>query len=102
MTLRTLSSVARAARNQDLELVPTTLPEVLFQCPLCKADGKHQLCRVEMIDGNPSVTCNGCSSWGDDPFDILGVLGYDPDTTSEFEIQLRVFDLLWALHRAAQ
>lgn len=99
--LRTLPSIAQAARDQGLEVLPTSMPEVVFQCPRCKQASRRQLCSIRIVDDRPIVNCNGCERWDDDPFDILAILGYDPDTTDEFEVALRVFDLLWALERSS-
>jgi hypothetical protein len=97
--LRSLAGVTRAARNQGLEVIPTLLREVLFECPVCKAAGLKASACVEILSGAPSVRCRGCERWGDDPFEILTRLGYDPDVGEPYEIPLRVFDLLWALER---
>lgn len=99
--IRSLASVAQAVHDQGLETLTTSMPEVVFQCPRCKKDRRKQLCSITIVDDHPIVRCNGCERWGDDPFDILTILGYDPDTTDEFEVALRVFDLLWALERAS-
>lgn len=97
--LRSLPDVAAAARRLGLDVVPTLLPEVLFTCPVCKRHGARSLARVEMVIGAPVVTCAGCERWDDDPFAILGVLGHDPDKGEPHEVALRVFDLMWAMHR---
>lgn len=99
MTLRTLASVAKAARNQGLQVIPTLMREVLLECPTCKTAGLKALASVTIEDHGPTVHCKGCESWGDDPYDILTTLGHDPDKDDPYEIVLRVFDLLWTLER---
>jgi hypothetical protein len=97
--LRSLASVARAARHQGLTIVPTQLREVLFECPVCRACGLFALACIDLDLGTPVVRCAGCERWGDNPFDVLSVLGHDPDEGEPFELVLRIFDLLWTMHR---
>jgi hypothetical protein len=76
------------------------MPEVVFECPRCKAGGLRQLCCIDIVLGQPRVTCRGCESWDDDPQRTVSLLGYDPDEGDPPEVVLRVFDLLWAMHRS--
>jgi hypothetical protein len=97
--LRTLAGVESAARRLGLEVFPTELREVLFECPRCKGYGLRALACVELILGVPVVRCAGCEAWGDDPFNILLELGHDPDAGEPYELVLRIFELLWTMHR---
>lgn len=99
MSIRTLAQATQAARNQRLEVTPTLMPEVLLECPTCKQHGTRSLARIERINGALHPTCNTCELHDDDPYEILRILGHNPDHNEPHEITLRIFDLLWALHR---
>lgn len=101
-TLRTLDGVTSRCRNLGLRVYPTELREVLFDCPICKAAGLKARAYIELINHQPIARCQGCENWGDDPHEILAFLGHDDLEHDEFEIILRIFDLLWAMHRNAQ
>jgi hypothetical protein len=97
--LRTLRDVADAAERQGLKRVHTQLREVLIECPVCREAGVKSLACITVELHTPIVRCRGCEAWGDDPFDVLYVLGHDPDRGEPYEIPLRVFQLLEAMHR---
>jgi hypothetical protein len=97
--MRTLAAVERAARLVGLRVYPSRQREVLFACPRCRDRGLGSLAVVEVVAGVPVVSCRGCEAWGDDPRAILHFLGHDPVEGDEYEVLLRVFDLLWAMHR---
>jgi hypothetical protein len=97
--LRSLQGVADAVERLGLKRVHTHLPEVLFECTACRNAGFKALACVTVEYHAPSVRCRGCEAWGDDPHDILRVLGHDTDQGEPHEIPLRVFQLLEAMHR---
>jgi hypothetical protein len=98
--LRTLQDVADAVDRLGLERVQTQLREVLFECPVCREAGTKALACVTVEYHAPVIRCASCERWGDDPRDILGVLGHDTNHGEPYEIPLRLFDLLWAMHLA--
>lgn len=98
--LRTLTGLRRAARNQQLDILPTLMDELVCVCPCCQAGGRRQLCRITISHGYPTASCQGCTKWSDDESAILAMLGYDPDADEPHEIPLQIFNLLWAIERA--
>ena len=99
--MRTLGAVREAAYNLSLNPMSCVNGDLVIVCPICRDGGLYARAAFRFEFGVLGIRCGGCERYGDDPHDILYALGHNPEEGEPFELVLRVFDLLWALHRTA-
>lgn len=97
--LRTLRAVRDTAHTKGLNPVTTMQGDVVIDCPLCREAGTYSRAVFRSDRRLLAANCHGCERYDDDPLDVLRWLGHDPDEGEPHEIALRVFDLLWAMHK---